>query len=56
MKVWHNVFPPFMSEVGRLCREDLACCCAAGGVTFTPGSYVYADKDGILVSSEQLKL
>lgn len=27
-----------------------------GGVTFKPGDWVYADKDGILVAPEQLKL
>ena len=27
-----------------------------GGVHFTPGDWVYADKDGILVSPEELKL
>lgn len=27
-----------------------------GGVTFRPGDWVYADKDGILVSPEELKL
>lgn len=27
-----------------------------GGVSFSPGNYVYADKDGILVSPEELKL
>jgi regulator of ribonuclease activity A len=27
-----------------------------GGVTFKPGDWVYADKDGILVSPEELKL
>jgi len=27
-----------------------------GGVTFTPGCFVYADKDGILVSPEELRL
>mmetsp|Transcript_18026 Transcript_18026/g.53953 ORF Transcript_18026/g.53953 Transcript_18026/m.53953 type:complete len:154 (-) Transcript_18026:344-805(-) len=26
------------------------------GVTFTPGQWLYADKDGVLVSEEQLKL
>lgn len=27
-----------------------------GGATFRPGDWVYADKDGILVSPEELKL
>jgi regulator of ribonuclease activity A len=27
-----------------------------GGVTFRPGDWVYADKDGILVAPEELKL
>ncbi len=27
-----------------------------GGVTFKPGDWVYADKDGILVSPKELKL
>ncbi len=27
-----------------------------GGATFTPGEYVYADKTGVIVSSEKLKL
>lgn len=27
-----------------------------GGVTFRPGDYVYADKDGILVSAEELRV
>ncbi len=26
------------------------------GVTFKPGSYVYADMDGVLVSDEKLEL
>lgn len=26
------------------------------GVTFTPGSWLYADKDGIIVAPEELKL
>ena len=29
---------------------------AFGGVIFQPGDWVYADKDGILVSPEELKL
>ena len=29
---------------------------AFGGVIFRPGDWVYADKDGILVSPEELKL
>jgi regulator of RNase E activity RraA len=29
---------------------------AFGGVNFKPGDWVYADKDGILVSPEELKL
>jgi len=26
-----------------------------GGVTFTPGDYLYADNNGVLVASEPLK-
>lgn len=29
---------------------------AFGDVNFTPGDWVYADKDGILVSPQELKL
>ncbi len=27
-----------------------------GGVTFTPGEYVYADNNGVLVSAQKLEL
>ncbi len=27
-----------------------------GGVTFNPGEYVYADNNGVIVSSEPLKM
>ncbi|MNZ57619.1 putative regulator of ribonuclease activity [compost metagenome] len=27
-----------------------------GGVTFTPGNYLYADNNGIIVSGEELKM
>ena len=27
-----------------------------GGATFTPGSWVYADRDGVLVSDQELDM
>ena len=37
-------------------RGDLNVVIQFGGVTFKPGEYVYADNNGVIVSSEPLKL
>lgn len=37
-------------------RGDLNVTISFGGVTFNPGEYVYADNNGVIVSSEPLKL
>lgn len=37
-------------------RGDLNTPVAFGGVTFHPGEYVYADNNGIIVSSQELKM
>ncbi len=37
-------------------RGDLNVQITFGGVTFNPGEYVYADNNGVIVSSEPLKL
>ncbi|MCG8671318.1 MAG: ribonuclease E activity regulator RraA [Pseudomonadales bacterium] len=37
-------------------RGDLNVTITFGGVTFNPGEYVYADNNGIIVSTEPLKL
>lgn len=37
-------------------RGDLNIPVTFGGVTFTPGEFVYADNNGIIVSAESLKL